>query len=197
MVAFRGRRSAQCPKCGALERHRVLADYLRARLPPGARVLHFAPEPFLVPIFQALQADYVAADLFPEAANNATNVEVVRADIMDLPFASDTFDVAVVSHVLEHVDDDARAVRELHRVVRPGGRLVAQHPWFPELAATDADPAVTDPQERLRRFGQADHVRKYGPDYFELLAGGGFSVEVVAADEHPGSQIAECVKPLG
>jgi SAM-dependent methyltransferase len=191
---FRGRRNAQCPDCGALERHRALAGYLADHLSAETRVLHFAPEPFLVPLFLRRTSHYVAADLFPEATNVARNVEVVKADIMDLPFPDESFDVAVVSHVLEHVEDDKQALHEVRRTLRVGGTLVAQHPWFPDMERTVADPGETDPDERLRRFGQADHVRKYGRDYFDMLRSSGFEVEVLPSSLPPGNHVAVCTR---
>jgi SAM-dependent methyltransferase len=160
---------------------------------PGERILHFAPEPFIVPLFRARHVDYTAADLHPEAANNARGIDIVEADITDLPFPDGAFDRVFVSHVLEHVPDDQAAVRELHRVLDTRGVLVAQHPWDPERATTFADPSVSDPGERLRLFGQSDHVRVYGRDHHALFEANGFAVRTVG-ESTPGTQIDECFK---
>jgi SAM-dependent methyltransferase len=190
-----GRPNTACPGCGARERHRAIAPFLRATIEPGMRVLHFAPEPWITHILLSLGIEYTAADLYPDGRYISRGVEVVRADISDQPFTDAAFDVAIVSHVLEHVVDDERAARELHRVLVPGGHLIAQHPYDPERDRTFSDPSVTDPAERLRLFNQEDHVRIYGRDVFALFERVGFAVTVIADDPSPGSHIADCVKP--
>ncbi len=136
------------------------------------RLLHFAPEP---PIERRLREvpglDYVTADLEDERV-------MVRADIMDLPFEDASFDAVVCSHVLEHVPDDARALQEIRRVLRPGGWALLGVPIFLELDETDDDPTVTSPEERRERFGQDDHARAYGLDFPERVAAHGFEVQV-------------------
>jgi SAM-dependent methyltransferase len=194
-LASAGRPNVACPGCGARERHRAIAPRLRATIAPGMRVLHFAPETWITNILLELDIEYTAADLHPDGRYIARGVEVVRADISDQPFADEAFDVAIVSHVLEHVDDDSRALAELYRVLRPGGRLIAQHPYDPDRAETFADPSVTDPAERLRLFNQEDHVRIYGRDMFASYERAGFAVTVIDDDPSPGSHIADCVKP--
>jgi SAM-dependent methyltransferase len=92
---------------------------------------------------------------------------MVRMDITDIQYPKDTFDVIYCSHVLEHVVDDRKAMREFHRVLRPDGWALLLVPITVEK--TFEDPSVTDPEERLSVFGQEDHVRCYGPDYVERL----------------------------
>ena len=103
---------------------------------------------------------------------------MVHMDITDIRFPDESFDVIYASHVLEHVDDDRRAIRELHRVLRTGGWAVLPVPIHGK--ETREDPSVTDPEERQRLFGQSDHVRKYGRDgeYERRLRGSGFDVTV-------------------
>jgi SAM-dependent methyltransferase len=101
----------------------------------------------------------------------------VQVDITDMQFEDDSFDVIVCSHVLEHVADDARAMREMRRILRPDGRAFLQHPIDHAREATYEDGSVDDPQERARVFGQWDHVRVYGRDFPERLRAAGFSVE--------------------
>ncbi len=158
-----------------MERHRAISLLLEERLrgsTPSTRVLHFAPEP---PITQRLVAsgplDVVTADLVDPTA-------MVQADLMDLPFADDEFDIIICSHVLEHVPDDARALQEMRRVLRPDGWVLLAVPIFLDRDTTDEDPTVADPQERLRRFGQVDHVRAYGRDFPTRVGAQGFDVEV-------------------
>ncbi|MFT3922226.1 MAG: methyltransferase domain-containing protein [Myxococcales bacterium] len=163
-----------CPFCGSASRHRLLKLSLAnewSRFPPFVDVLHFAPEWGAERRFRkdARVRRYVTADL------GAPKVDV-RCDItaIDLPDAS--FDVVICCHVLEHVPDDQRAVRELHRVLRPGGIAYIQVPYASDQR-TDEDLSVTDPRERARRFGQFDHVRSYGHDLLARLRAPGFRVD--------------------
>jgi SAM-dependent methyltransferase len=98
-------------------------------------------------------------------------------DLTDIQYPDGAFDIVMVSHVLEHIPDDRRAMRELRRVTSPGGWALLQVPL--RDGPTLEDPSITDPDERVRAFGQADHVRMYGPDIAERLTQGGFRVEVL------------------
>jgi SAM-dependent methyltransferase len=163
----------QCPGCGALMRHRALFLLLRDRLAiesSGRDVVHFAPSSGVDDWLRSLaNGNYVSADLDPAAAD-------VPADITDLPFEDESFDLALCLHVLEHVPDDRAAIRELARVLRPGGTAVVQVPPS-ELRETFEDFTVTTPTERARVFGQHDHVRICGADYGRRLEEAGFLVE--------------------
>ena len=171
--AASGERRA-CPRCGSRQRHRLLAIYLRERTDAFTRpqdVLHFAPEQGLNDRLRAMHgARYVTADVEPGRAD-------VAADIEALPFADDSFDAILCVHVLEHVADDRAALRELRRVLRPRGWAVIQVPILRDK--TIEDPAEQDPAQRLRRFGQDDHVRVYGEDFFDRLSEAGFTPDVV------------------
>ena len=165
--------NAVCPGCSSLERHRSLwlcLLHLRDRvgIKLQGRMLHVAPEPSLAAKFKQT-FDYLSVDLDGSKAMRA-------ADITNLNFPDDHFDAVVCNHVLEHIPDDRRAISELFRVLRPGGWASLLVPRID--GRTDEDPAVTDPEERARRFGQSDHVRIYGDDYFERLRLAGFDVEV-------------------
>ncbi len=105
-----------------------------------------------------------------------------RIDVTDLQFPDESMDIVVCNHVLEHVPDDRRAMSEIRRVLKPGGwalLLVPDLEGETVLDATDEDATVTSPEERLRRFGQADHVRRYGWDYLQRLELAGLDPEVV------------------
>jgi SAM-dependent methyltransferase len=177
-LPHRSRPDARCPGCGALERHRVLALWLDEHevFAPGARILHMAPEPSLeTALRRRPHARYVTADLYSEGVD-------VKADITALPFDDASFDVALCNHVLEHIPDDHKAMTELARVLVPGGRAVMMHPIDYGRTRTDEDPSVEDPAERLRRFGQEDHIRIYGADFRQRLESAGFEVRV---DRYP------------
>ncbi|MFQ5843763.1 MAG: class I SAM-dependent methyltransferase [Planctomycetota bacterium] len=176
------RAKALCPRCHSLERHRLQALYLRARtelFSAPVRMLHFAPEPCLAPVLASLPIrEYVDADLEPDLARH-------RIDVTAIPHPDASFDAILCNHVLEHVPDDARALSELCRVLAPHGWALLQVPWDPSRPETREDPSVTDPEERRRLFGQADHVRIYGRDYPRRLERAGFAVH---RDDH-----ARCV----
>lgn len=169
------RPDAQCPQCGSLERHRLVWRYLelctdlfdgRAR-----RVLHVAPETCFAPRFSRAFGDgYVTADWSRPGI-------MVRMDVCAMPHPEGTFDVAYCSDVLEHVIDDRRAMVEFQRVLKSGGWAVLLVPVT--VPHTVEDPGVTDPAERRRRFGQEDHVRRYGPDFADRLREAGFRVRCI------------------
>ena len=171
-----------CPICFANQRIRLLyAILVQSGVPkPGSRVLHVAPERALYEnLFRKLDIDYVPADLFPARYPYIPGVR--QADITDLPFETGSFDLILCNHVLEHVPDDLAAMRELRRVLKPGGLALLQVPIATHLDKTVEDPAASTPAEREARFGQFDHIRIYTEaDYLERLAACGFKVR--AAD---------------
>jgi SAM-dependent methyltransferase len=184
------RPDAICSGCGAHERHRALAIYLRERTELGERplrLLHFAPEHALDQVLDRLpELERVTADLEPGAD--------LRIDITQIALDDASFDAIICSHVLEHVEDDRAAMRELHRVLRPGGFALVLVPLDLERPATLEDPSVTTAAERVAAYWQDDHVRLYGMDIADRLADAGFNVIVERlADELP----AERVKRYG
>ncbi|MBK7751686.1 MAG: methyltransferase domain-containing protein [Flavobacteriales bacterium] len=118
---------------------------------------------------------YIAGD--KQAPGYSYPQDTIDLDITALDFPDDHFDLIICSHVLEHVPEDRTAMRELCRVLRPGGTAILLVPMS-DRPTTDEDPSVTDPQERFRRFGQTDHVRLYGRDYMDRLREAGFIVTV-------------------
>jgi SAM-dependent methyltransferase len=165
-----------CPQCGALERHRFVWLYFAQRTnlfdARPKRLLHIAPEPcFRDRLARHIGAGYVTADMRREGVAETM-------DIMNIPHPDRSFDIVYCSHVLEHVPNDRAAMRECARVLEPtaGWAMLLVPITAPH---TDEDPSITDPAERLRRFGQGDHVRRYGPDYVDRLRDAGFVVEVV------------------
>jgi SAM-dependent methyltransferase len=187
------RPNARCPSCGALERHRLAWLFFQGHTDLFAggpkKVLHFAPEPVLSSRFSQLSGlDYTTADLNDPAA-------MVKADITDLQFPDETFDVVYCSHVLEHVPDDRRAMRECRRVLKHGGYAVMVVPIT--AVSTAEDPSITDPKERERLFGQSDHVRRYGPDFADRLREAGFEVSVYTPDDVARGQTVRSAIPQG
>jgi SAM-dependent methyltransferase len=172
---------ARCPGCWSLARQRVLWLYLEretvALRPPG-RVLQFAPDWASYRRLSRLPGiEYVTADV------RRSPLVKRQMDITAIPMADQSVDLVLVSHVLEHVPDDRAAMSEIRRVLKPSGIALLQHPIAKGLVATDEDPTVTDPIERERRWGQADHVRMYGTDHYDRLVAAGLTVEVVPYHE--------------
>jgi SAM-dependent methyltransferase len=170
------RRNAQCPDCGSLERHRLIYTYLRSETPvfsQSARVLHIAPEPALARLFRAApNVEYVSTDL--------SDIHVtIRMDITDILFRDDVFDCVICNHVLEHVPDDRGAMLEIRRVLKPSGFAILQVPLY-DAQQTFEDPGAESDEDRVRLYGQRDHVRKYGRDYPDRLREAGFDLTVEA-----------------
>lgn len=164
------------PSTLSLERHRLLWLYLKNEtdfFTAPKKVLHFAPEQAFYKRFRELSnLDYTTTDLESPLAD-------VKADICNLPFQSNEFDVILCNHVLEHIPDDTKAMQELYRILKPKGLGIFQIPQDLNRETTFEDDSITDRTERARIFGQYDHVRIYGRDYFEKLRRIGFKVEEV------------------
>lgn len=180
------REEAQCVHCHSLERHRFVWLYFQSQTDlfdrREKRVLHVAPETALEPLLRArLGTSYLTADIAdPHVA--------VKMDITDIQYPDDSFDVIYCSHVLEHIPEDRKAMRELLRVLKPEGWAVLLVPIVGDT--TYEDPSITDPAERLKAFGLEDHVRQYGRDYVERLREAGFTVRVIeAADLYDRRQV--------
>jgi SAM-dependent methyltransferase len=167
------RPDALCPRCRSVERHRLAHVLLRETITTGQRTLHVAPEPSVTGWLRAVSTEYLSIDLDGRHAHRAM-------DLTRLELADATFSLVYCSHVLEHIPDDAAAIREMRRVLQPGGLAVVQVPVRGEV--TDEDLRITDPEERERRFDQRDHVRVYGLDIAGRLASGGFAVEILEDD---------------
>lgn len=171
----KGRPNAKCPDCGSLERHRILMMYLANNVWPNLvqgkkDLLHIAPEKFFVDHLKPRpDVNYVSGDLMMSES-------MLRIDLTALQFWDAQLDVIICSHVLEHIPDDAKAMRELHRVLKHGGFLLVMVPMYGDK--TYEDPSITDPGERKRHFGQHDHVRKYGRDITLRLERAGFQTSV-------------------
>ena len=143
-----------------------------------AHVLHFAPERNLYPrIRQMKTAQYVMGDLYPSSD------EISRIDVTDIQFPDDSFDFVICNHVLEHVPNDGKGMREIFRVLREGGRAILQTPYSSILGKTFEDANINTDELRIRFYGETTHVRLYGLDLFERLEESGFQLNVVKNDE--------------
>jgi SAM-dependent methyltransferase len=168
-------RKAICPYCNSQPRHRVLWLYLNEQTNISSeklKVLHFAPEAIFRRAFSSMSnLDYTTADL------NDPSVDI-KIDVTKIPYPDMTFDVIFCDHVLEHVENDHKAMCELLRILKPGGWASLQVPMDNQKDKTFEDPNIVSPDDRLRYFGQEDHVRLYGLDYKDRLEQAGFMVKI-------------------
>ncbi len=170
------RNNVLSPSTLSLERHRLLWLYLKNEtdfFSKSYKVLHFAPEQAFYKRFRTMKnLAYTTTDLNSPLAD-------IKADICNLPFEDNRFDIILCNHVLEHIPNDTKAMQELYRVMKPGGWGIFQIPQDLNRAVTFEDNTITDKKERAEIFGQYDHVRVYGRDYFDKLRSIGFRVEDV------------------
>ena len=168
------RNNVLSPSTYSLERHRLLWLYLKNEtsfFKAKLKVLHFAPESALMNRFKKLKnISYDTIDLNSPIAD-------IKADICDLPFLDNSYDFILCNHVLEHIIDDNKAMKELYRVLKKNGIGIFQVPMDYNRNTTFEDFSVTNKKERNKLFGQYDHVRIYGLDFFDRLQKAGFSVE--------------------
>ena len=168
------RNNVLSPSTYSLERHRLLWLYLKNEtsfFKAKLKVLHFAPESALMNQFKKLKnLSYDTIDLNSPIAD-------IKGDICDLPFLDNSYDFILCNHVLEHIIDDNKAMKELYRVLKKNGIGIFQVPMDYNRDTTFEDFSVTNKKERNKLFGQYDHVRIYGLDFFDRLQKAGFSVE--------------------
>ena len=183
-----------CPNCLSLERHRLLWLYLKGKtgfFQDKLDFLHIAPELCFIHRFEKLEnLNYITADIESPLAQ-------VKMDIHKIPYEANTFDTVMCNHVLEHVEDDLLAMREVYRVLKPGGWAILQVPFMGKnLEKTFEDPSVKTSSEREKIYGQSDHVRIYGRDYPERLERAGFEVyEDEFVKELPEEQVKRYALP--
>ena len=172
-----------CPMCFSGARERLLYFYLINRAPntKECRILHVAPERGIYEKLFRKHAGYFAIDIDPNRYDYIDGIR--RGDVTKLDFDDGSFDLVLCNHVLEHVPADRVAMREIARVLAPHGVAILQVPLSTRLEQTVEDPMMTDPRERERRFGQFDHVRIYGQDYFDRLNDAGMKVDTIDATD--------------
>ena len=167
------RENAIAPDSLSLERHRLMWLFLKNKtnfFTDNLKFLHIAPEYCFIKIFKGMKnLDYLTADLISPWAD-------VKMDVHDIPFEENTFDVVICNHVLEHVDDADKVMKEFYRVMKPGGWGIFQVPIDYNNSDTIEDRSVTDPRERERLYWQSDHLRLFGRDYGDKLTAAGFRV---------------------
>ncbi|WP_038266030.1 class I SAM-dependent methyltransferase [Zhouia amylolytica] len=182
------RNNVLSPSTLSLERHRLLWLFLKSEtnfFQDPLKVLHFAPEQAFYKRFRKQEnLEYTTTDIESPLAD-------VKADICNLPFKDNEFDVILCNHVLEHIKDDTKAMQELFRVMKKGGWGVFQIPQDLNREETFEDDSITDPKERAKIFGQYDHVRVYGRDYFDKLRTIGFKVEAVPYSKKIAPELVE------
>ena len=172
-VGHPARWAARCLSCGSRERHRLQHLWVTEgggdKL-AGKRILHFAPEK-VVMRRMAGNPLYETADLMQTGVTHTL-------DITAIPFPDGTYDVVMANHVLEHIPDDRKAMSELFRILKPGGFGILSVPINPSRTTTYENPAIVGKSERWAHFSAHDHLRYYGTDFADRLAGVGFRVEI-------------------
>lgn len=170
------RPNALSPGTLSLERHRLIWLYLQREtnfFKTSAKLLHMAPEKaFMKRLKKLKHLAYTTCDLESPLAD-------VKTDICDLPFDDASFDWILCNHVLEHITNDTKAMQELYRVLKPGGIALLQVPLESNRKETFEDDSIVNKAERTKVFGQYDHVRVYGKDYFDKLRQTGFKVSEI------------------
>ena len=175
-----GRRKMECPVCHSAERDRLVYIYIKDYLHlfkkrANINILHIAPEDCLYPVFykKINHQNYVCGDKFEEGYKYDKHVQFM--DITHIDYEDNYFDLILCNHVLEHISNDRKAMQELYRVLKSGGKAILQVPLSCIEKETYEDFSITDPAERLIRFGQKNHCRLYGyADYKTRLQEVGF-----------------------
>lgn len=186
-VVGAGKRPNNCPLCYSSDRSRLIWAYLNEKenLDTSLKILHVAPEKVIREKFLKMSlANYTCIDLKTEGYNYPEGV--LDMDLCNTAFDSESFDLIICNHVLEHIPDDKKAMNEIFRILTTGGKAILQVPIALSLKKTYENTDIKTKEERENHFGQYDHVRLYGIDYKEKLESCGFSVDLVnISEEHP------------
>lgn len=165
-----GRRKCDCFACGSSDRDRLVFEYLTSEIPDfrGLKFLHVAPERQLNKRLRSLGTNLVNMDARKSGYTFAYGRETITADLTAIPFENDSFDWVIANHVLEHIEDEKKALSEIHRVLKPSGKALLMIPISPKLTATINAKKNWNNSQRNRFLGQRDHVRLYGIDFIDL-----------------------------
>ena len=170
---LKSRKNALAPDSMSLERHRLMWLFMQEEtnfFKENLKFLHIAPEYCFIKLFKNMKnLDYTTGDLISPWAD-------VKMDVHDIPFEDNHFDVVICNHVLEHVKDDKKVMKEFFRVMKKGGWGIFQVPIDYNNAYTKEDKSITDPKQREKLYWQSDHLRLYGRDYGTKLEDAGFTV---------------------
>ena len=173
------RNNLVCPRCYSVDRDRMIYLFLDEKtdiFTSPYKVLHIAPEGCIRALLTSLpHLDYHSGVKYHEGYYYNRNVNIL--DVTKLPYEDESFDVVICNHVLEHIEDDSKAIAEIYRILKPPGWAILQVPISLKLEETFHDPSVKTKEERERVFGQFDHVRIYGQDYPRILQRQGFKVK--------------------
>lgn len=166
------RKDALCDNCKSLERHRLAWLYYQnsTNMFDGKvkSILHIAPEQCISSKLKSMpEIEYVSIDLLSKNADTAM-------DLTNIDFKNNMYDIILCSHVLEHIENDLLAMKEIYRVLKPRGWASIQVPIYDHDTYEDIN--IKDPKDRLSHFDQEDHVRKYGLDIAKRLGSVGFAV---------------------
>jgi len=169
--------NVQCPNCGSVDRSRLLYLFFNLRTEVFRKktlLLHVSPNHEIARgLAESPTVEQIVGSIEPEqyAMFNA-----VYLDVQNINAPDNHFDVVICCHVIEHIEDDALGLREIHRVLKPGGFAVLQVPFAMNLETTLEDKSHVTPKQRKVAYGQVDHVRLYGLDYLDRLARARFRV---------------------
>ncbi|NQV01262.1 MAG: class I SAM-dependent methyltransferase [Bacteroidia bacterium] len=160
-----------CPRCFSVDRDRLLYLFLKEKtnlFSAPLKILHVAPEGCIRSLLMSLpNIEYCSGVKYYEGYYYDREINLM--DVTALPFESESFDVVLCNHVLEHIDNDLKALEEIRRILKPGGWAILQVPISMKLEETFYDPSINTPEEREKVYGQFDHVRIYGQDYPRFL----------------------------
>ena len=177
-LPYSSRKNVACPHCNSAERHRLTSIYLKKK--KYNFFLHVAPERLLTNIFKKSSNNYICGDINPIRYKD---MNAIYLDITDIKYQNNYFDCIYASHILEHIIEDMKAMKEMYRVLKKNGELLALIPQKLNLEKTYENNKIETPEDRKKYFGQWDHVRLYGLDFSKKLKSCGFYIKIFCLKE--------------
>jgi predicted SAM-dependent methyltransferase len=171
---FNGRPNAQCLECKSLERHRFVQLYFKKNNIKFKKILHIAPEIQLVKILKSISTNYICGDIDPKRYKIP---DIIKIDVTNISFKNE-FDLIFASHILEHIIDDRKAMKEIYNALAFNGKFITLVPQKFNLKTTYENNSIVTEADRLKHFGQKDHVRYYGLDFSQRLKDVGFYIKL-------------------